>query len=181
MLPSVKEPTEIPIQAPAAVVNHNGTVAKGLAGLGAKSSLLRSALGQTAESTKSDIIPSTGIKASALQIEEALKAYFQEVSDGILASTFEAKERVKYQEGILILEVPSETVASRIRSKSQEITRFIANKTKTDAIIIEVSVSEMVIESKVPYTDNERLQYFINKNPYLETFIQQLQLVPDRR
>jgi hypothetical protein len=151
-------------------------------GFGAKSGFLKQALGQSeTEDVDSDIIPATGIKASPSQIEESLAAYFKETSDGILASTFEARERVKYEIGKLIVEVPSDAVAARIRNKSLEITKFIAKRTRTDAISIEVSISDLVVENKVPYSDNERLQYFINNNPYLETFIQQLQLVPDRR
>jgi hypothetical protein len=80
-----------------------------------------------------------------------------------------------------LVEVPSETVATRIRNKSIEITRFIAKRTKTDTINIKIKVSEIMVENKVPYSDNERLQHFINQNPYLETFIQLLQLAPDRR
>lgn len=180
-MPIVKEPREVFKAEPVQKVAGPSGLPNGLAGLGAKSNLLRAALGQTAETLKSDIIPITGLQASPSQIEEGLKAYFNEVADGILASTFEAKERVSYLPGKLLVKVASETVASRIRNKSLEITRYIASRTKTDAISIDISVTELIIESKVPYTDNERLQYFINKNPYLETFIQQLQLVPDRR
>jgi len=177
---SVANPLE-PKKEIATPSSHLSSIGALTKGFGAKSGFLKQALGQSEEASESDIIPVIGIKASPSQIEESLAAYFKETSDGILASTFEAKERVKYEIGKLIVEVPSDAVAARIRNKSLEITKFIAKRTKTDAISIEVTISDLIVENKVPYSDNERLQYFINRNPYLETFIQHLQLVPDRR
>jgi hypothetical protein len=57
-----------------------------------------------------------------------------------------------------------------------DILRFISKRTFSDAINIDIQVTEVKEGSSVPYTDKDRLQVFIAKRPELLQFIQDFNL-----
>jgi len=141
-----------------------------------KSKLLQTKMGIPDGDKASDIIPITGKIAPANDIALAFTDYLKEANDGILSSIFSEKENIAVKDGNISLKVPSEAVASRIRNKSLDILRFISKRTFSDAINIDIQVTEVKEGSSVPYTDKDRLQVFIAKRPELLQFIQDFNL-----
>jgi DNA polymerase III subunit gamma/tau len=140
---------------------------------------IKSAISQAqSDAGKSESDRDRNAQFTDLQLIEAWNSYASGIKEEstLLYSGLTGHLPRIIENGVIGVELENRVLEAEFNRNKTELIGYLKNALKNDSLSIETSVSEQTVEVRKPYSDKEKYEQMVEKNPLIKTMKDQLDL-----